>query len=58
MPYDHALLPRLQQQIKIALDGSARFWRRHTKAQAFWASVTLMAIGLSKGQPLSMLMAP
>jgi hypothetical protein len=56
--HDQALLHRLQQQIKIELDGSAGFWRRHTKAQALWALATLIATGLSQGETLSELMAP
>ena len=56
--HDHVLLHKLQRQLKTALEGSAGFWRRQTKAQALWALATLIATGLSQGQTLSDLMEP
>jgi hypothetical protein len=56
--HDPVLLHKLQRQLKTALEGSAGFWRRQTKAQALWALATLIATGLSQGQTLSDLMEP
>jgi hypothetical protein len=56
--HDHVLLDTRQRQIKIALEGSAGLWRRHTKMQALWALATVIATGLSQGQTLSELLDP
>jgi hypothetical protein len=56
--HDTVLLHILQRQLKTELEGSAGFWRRHTKVQALWALATLIATGLSQGQTLSQLMEP
>lgn len=56
--HDHALLHKLQQQIKTKLDGSAGSCRRHTQAQALWALGTFIATALSQGQTLSEVMQP
>jgi hypothetical protein len=56
--HDTVLLHILQRQLKTELEGSAGFWRRHTKVQALWALATLIATGLSQGQTLNQRMEP
>jgi hypothetical protein len=57
-PHDHALLHKLQRQIKTTLDGSAGSCRRHTQAQALWALAIFIATALAQGQALHALMHP
>jgi DDE superfamily endonuclease len=56
--HDHALLAKLQRQIKTELDGSAGSCRRHTQAQALWALATFIVTALSHGQTLGEVMHP
>jgi DDE superfamily endonuclease len=57
-PHDHALLHKLQRQIKTTLDGSVGSCRRHMQAQALWALAIFIATALAQGQPLHALMHP
>lgn len=56
--HDSILYHKLQQTIGTKLDGSAAAWRRNTQAHSLWALATLIATGLSQGQPLHTIMAP
>jgi len=56
--HDNTLFHKLQQTLETKLDGSAASWRRNTQAHSLWALATLIANGLSQGQPLHKVMAP
>jgi hypothetical protein len=56
--HDRVLQHKLQQQLKLTLEGSAASWRRATQAQALWCLGLLISIGVTQGQPLQQIMAP
>jgi hypothetical protein len=55
---DTVLRDNLQRQLKIALEGSAAFWRRATRADTLWQLATAINAGLLSGKPLAVVMAP
>lgn len=56
--HDAELLSRLQQDIHLQLEGSLAFWRRVTKAQAFFVLVQWISLALQHGQSIEQLMQP
>ncbi len=56
--HDPALSKKLQQQLKLELEGSLAFWRRTTQAQSLWGLALFISAGLAQGQTLRNLMAP
>jgi hypothetical protein len=56
--HDRLLQQKLQQQLKLTLEGSAASWRRATQAQALWCLGLFISIGVTQGQPLQQVMAP
>ena len=55
---DTVLRDNLQQQLKLALEGSAAFWRRATRADTLLQLATAISAGLLAGKPLSDVVAP
>jgi len=55
---DPALRDKLQRELKMALEGSAPFWRRVTQAQALWSLALFVSAGLAQDQSLHQIMAP
>lgn len=55
---DRDLQQKLQQQLKVTLEGSAASWCRATQAQALWCLGLSISIGLTQGQTLQQIMAP
>ena len=56
--HDPALRHKLQQQLKLDLEGSAAFWRRATQAQCLWSLALVISAGLAQGQSLRAIMTP
>jgi DDE superfamily endonuclease len=56
--HDPALQHKLQQQLKLDLEGSAAFWRRATQAQCLWSLALVISAGLAEGQSLRAIMTP
>lgn len=56
--HDPELLSRLQQHIHQSADGSLAFWRRMTKAQAFFALIQWITLAIQKGQSLEQVLRP
>ena len=56
--HDPVLSKKLQQQLKLDLEGSPAFWRRATQAQSLWSLALFLSAGLAQGQILRNLMIP
>jgi hypothetical protein len=56
--HDRDLQLKIQQQLKISLEGSAASWRRITIAQTLWCLSLTISIGLARGQSFPQIMAP
>lgn len=56
--HDPVLRERLQQQLKIKLEGGPSVWRRASQAQALWCLALSISAGLTQGQSLPQVMAP
>lgn len=56
--HDLSLRHQLQRQLRIALGGSAAFWRRASPAQSLWSRALFIGVGLAPGQSLRALMPP
>jgi hypothetical protein len=56
--HDPALRHKLQQQLKLDLEGSVPFWRRVTQAQSLWSLGLLISAGLAQGQSLRTILTP
>jgi hypothetical protein len=57
-PHDHALLHKLQRQLKYELDDSVPAWRRASRAQSLWSLAALIAAGLAQGQSFDEVLSP
>ncbi len=58
IPHDQDLLKKLQNQLKVEIEGSNSHWCRVAKAQSLWSLASFISAGLVKGQTLESLMAP
>jgi len=56
--HDPVLRERLQQQLKVKLEGGPTVWRRASQAQALWCLALFISAGLTQGQSLPQVMAP
>jgi len=56
--HDPVLRERLQQQLKVKLEGGPAVWRRASQAQALWCLGLFISAGLAQGQPLTQVMGP
>lgn len=56
--HDSFLRERLQEQLKIKLEGSAAFWRRVTQAQSLWCLGLFIVAGMTQGHTLQQVMSP
>jgi hypothetical protein len=56
--YDPALSAKLQQQLKLELEGSPAFWRRATQAQSLWTLALFISTRLAQGDTLHTILAP
>jgi len=56
--HDPVLRERLQQQLKVKLEGGPTVWRRASQAQALWCLGLFISAGLAQGQPLTQVMGP
>jgi hypothetical protein len=56
--HDPVLSAKLQQQLRLELEGSPAFWRRVTQAQSLWSLAMFIHAGLAQGHSLRNTMAP
>jgi len=56
--HDPLLRERLQQQLKVKLEGGPTVWRRASQAQVLWCLALFISAGLAQGQPLQQTMSP
>lgn len=56
--HDPNLQIKLQDQLKVNLDGSPASWRRATQAQCLWSLAVFISVGLSQGQNLQQILNP
>jgi hypothetical protein len=56
--HDPVLRERLQQQLKVKLEGGPAVWRRASQAQVLWCLALFISSGLVQGQSLQQTMSP
>jgi hypothetical protein len=56
--HDKELSDKLQQQLKIELEGSVGFWRRTAQAQSLLNLALFISVGLAQGQTVQEVMRP
>jgi hypothetical protein len=56
--HDPVLRERLQQQLKVKLEGGPTVWRRASQAQVLWCLALFISAGLAQGQSLQQTMSP
>jgi len=56
--HDPVLRERLQQQLKVKLEGGPAVWRRASQAQVLWCLALFISAGLVQGQSLQQTMSP
>jgi hypothetical protein len=55
---DRDLREKLQEQLKVQLQGSAAFWRRSAQAQSLWCLGLVISAGLAQGLSLQHILVP
>ncbi len=56
--HDPLLREKLQQQLKIKLEGTPASWRRASQAQSLWCLALLISSGLAQGRSLQQILQP